>query len=762
MAQEKQEDSSIFSEKEKNHFCPYPLLWLGFAAMGGIGLASFHFFTSSLLFLTSAFFLLVSFWKQLRSPALILSFGFTFALYAHVCLHFFPANHIRTLVPKGGTLWIEGEVLDDPECKINSQGKERWNFKLHIQAIDIGKGWQPAQGLVQTSVAGNIDQDFSYGEKLRAYVNLEEPTPPLNPGEMDYGAYLANHGIDFLASLDPQQIDVLSTTGGSFWNRWAITLKHHMIETLSIKPFWSPAWQGWGKFKLKSWDEVSGLQLAMLLGDDDRVSEDLQAAFRQTGTIHLFAISGQNITALATVLLLILGLTGMISWRWAWLLIPFVVLFCLATGMSASAARACVMAGLTYFGWRLYRPVQPLNILGASVLLLLIWNPRSLFSLSFQFSFLIVYCLLIFTRPVANALYWLVQTDPWIPTRYVHRVRQWMNIIFWPLSAAVAVALVAWISSLPITIGYFSEYSTVAPIANLLINPLADGVVIIGTLSMCLSWVWSGFAMFLNQINWGLIQIIIFLVTFLSQVSESHHFINLSSQIHPKERLLVLSTYAGAPMILESKNKFWFWPVGSSAVWKWHVFPTQRFLGINRLEGIICSQGDRTTLEGVQAMASSIPLKITLESVSLYLKNMPHVEERICSSGDYISLGNDVALRILWPLPDSEESTKKLAGLLETPAGKILWSNRLSEEAAQKVLDAHADLNPHMVISLAGHIPRAWQEHLQPKFFIVSDKRYVPSQITNGKALILQETGTLSIEWKNRQWNLTSFCKGNL
>ena len=49
----------------------------------------------------------------------------------------------------------------------------------------------------------------------------------------------------------------------------------------------------------------------MLFGYRDGVGEELKESFRKTGTLHLFAVSGQNLAVVAGLLLWTLALTGL-------------------------------------------------------------------------------------------------------------------------------------------------------------------------------------------------------------------------------------------------------------------------------------------------------------------------------------------------------------------------------------------------------------------------------------------------------------------
>ena len=101
----------------------------------------------------------------------------------------------------------------------------------------------------------------------------------------------------------------------------------------------------------------------MLIGYREEIPADIEQDFRVTGTLHVFAISGQNIAEMAVVAIILLQLCGLVRWRWAWLLAPVVLIYCLLAGSPASAVRATVMALAVLAAWRLGRPAQRARLL---------------------------------------------------------------------------------------------------------------------------------------------------------------------------------------------------------------------------------------------------------------------------------------------------------------------------------------------------------------------------------------------------------------
>ncbi len=138
----------------------------------------------------------------------------------------------------------------------------------------------------------------------------------------------------------------------------------------------------------------------MLIGYRQQIPRDIEQDFRRTGTIHVFAVSGQNIAEMFVVALILLQLVGLVRWRWAWTIAPIVLLYCLLTGSPASAVRATVMALAILLAWRLGRPLNALACWSLAFLALLIWNPLILLDPGAQLSFALVLSLILIAPPL--------------------------------------------------------------------------------------------------------------------------------------------------------------------------------------------------------------------------------------------------------------------------------------------------------------------------------------------------------------------------
>jgi competence protein ComEC len=136
---------------------------------------------------------------------------------------------------------------------------------------------------------------------------------------------------------------------------------------------------------------TSGERLALLdgvvLGDDAALDADLKADFKTSGLYHLLAVSGQNVAFIAW------GVLGL-----AWVLgvpraaahvgvLAAILAYALAVGWQPSVVRAAVAGALASLAWLASRPKDRWHFLALGALVLLAWNPATLFDPGFQLSF---------------------------------------------------------------------------------------------------------------------------------------------------------------------------------------------------------------------------------------------------------------------------------------------------------------------------------------------------------------------------------------
>ncbi len=227
-----------------------------------------------------------------------------------------------------------------------------------------------------------------------------------------------------------------------------------------------------------------GVYVAMLLGRKSELTPSQKDIFLQSGTLHLFAISGLHIGVIAMTLYSILGFIRIPRQIGAVIGLTLLLIFVDATGSSPSAVRAFAMASFLWAARVLHRPGNPASALSLSALVILIINPYQLLSTSFQLSYGVVLSLLLLGVPLGRSL-----NTAWTPLIYRPPDEQswWLKRIDATgraLLTGIAISLAATLISTPITIASFGLWSPGAVIGNVILVPTASLAIVAGCGSM--------------------------------------------------------------------------------------------------------------------------------------------------------------------------------------------------------------------------------------------------------------------------------------
>ena len=257
---------------------------------------------------------------------------------------------------------------------------------------------------------------------------------------------------------------------------------------------------------------------AMTLGFRSEIPPEVMHAFRLSGTVHVFAISGLHVGIVATLIMLLLSLVP-IPGRYRVLVFgPLIVAYTFMTGAKPSAVRACVMSLFFFSGLLLDRRADPLSSLCAAAILILAMNPLQVLDLGFVFSFVCAAGIILLV-PVINGI--LLRGG--IRVRVVIRTLRgrffgerisihesgekmavWISFSH-HLSArivqALAVSIAAWLASTPVTAMFFGRITPVAMVCNLFVIPLAFLIVVTAALSIVAGFIHPAFSALINAGN---------------------------------------------------------------------------------------------------------------------------------------------------------------------------------------------------------------------------------------------------------------------
>jgi competence protein ComEC len=215
---------------------------------------------------------------------------------------------------------------------------------------------------------------FHYGERIQLPVKLKLPRNFRNPGDFDYQAYLAALGISALASAKSDDVQPLPGFVGSRVELWRTRIHSSIIA--KIHALWPPP--------------QAALIDAMVIGEEAFIDRDTRADFQRSGTYHVLVVSGMNVTILAFVVFWTLRRLHLGEIPATLLTILFCVAYAFLTAVGAPVWRATLMCAIFLSTRLLYRDRAMVNALGAAALGLLIFDPRQIFTASFQMTFVCV------------------------------------------------------------------------------------------------------------------------------------------------------------------------------------------------------------------------------------------------------------------------------------------------------------------------------------------------------------------------------------
>ncbi len=369
------------------------------------------------------------------------------------------------------------------------------SFVVRADGLDRGDGrWSPAAGLVRVFCAGPA-LHVEPGGAMLLIGKLRPVGPAANPGPPDQRR--ADHDKRIFATMwlphdsaaelseaaDPEHAAALDP--GPSW-RDALRMRSHGLLL--------------GNAETLGPDEQSLLDGLVLGRRDERLGE-LARPFIRTGTYHYLAISGLHMGILAGFCWVLLRLLRVRPRRAALTVLAIVGLYCLMAEPRPPILRAGIMIGLACVGLLLHREVRSVNFLAAAAGLLLMLDPGELFGAGLQLSFVVVLGLLLFTGPVYRRMCrWVLRTHPNAPESAAAWVAEHPlgeRAVRFVLQL-LAVALVAWISGLPLVAWHFNRVYPWSVLCSVVLWPIVWLALMLGFSKMLVGAIVPTLAGWLN------------------------------------------------------------------------------------------------------------------------------------------------------------------------------------------------------------------------------------------------------------------------
>ena len=421
------------------------------------------------------------FWALQGGRQKIAIIGFCFMVLAGGAWRFSQAtgqeNSIKQFNEQGRIV-LKGIVSEEPDVRSS-------NIRYIVEAKNYQLGGRQfkASGLLMI-VAGKYPQ-YRYGDQIEITGKLQTPQ---SIDDFDYQKYLAKDEIYSIVYYP--EIKLLDVHQGSWFMEKLLLLKNGFENSLG---------------KILSEPQAAFLA-GLLLGEKRGLPQELMDDFSRTGTTHIIALSGYNITIIAVALMSLFNFFMLRRSISFWVAVAIIVLFVIMTGASASAVRAAIMGILVLIAQhsgRLYSIRNALIFAGAIMVFI---NPKVLtFDLGFQLSFGATLGL-VYLSPILKR--WMTRDETLTTSnKLISTLKQ---ILVTTLSAQIAV--------LPLLVINFGQLSLIAPLANLAILPFIPLTMFWGFVATLAGVLWLEIGKILGWLAWLFLSYEIKIIQLLAKV----------------------------------------------------------------------------------------------------------------------------------------------------------------------------------------------------------------------------------------------------
>jgi len=263
------------------------------------------------------------------------------------------------------------------------------------------------------------------------------PSIARNPGNFDEASWLRREGLVGVFRAQRGKVE-MSTSGFAVWRAG---VRRAFRESITAG--------------LDCESQTARVIRAVVMGEHPRDSAELIDAFRHSGTMHVFCVSGLHVGMVGLLGWGLLGLAG-VPRRWAVAaIIPLMFGYTWLTGSGAPAVRASCMAAVFLGAFVIQRRPDALNALGAVMSLMLLWDGRMLFQPGVQLSYGVVMAIIVGAAMASRMFKWIGSMDAHLPQDEYGGVRRASLWLRRRTAQSLAVSTAAWGGSTPLTAYHF-------------------------------------------------------------------------------------------------------------------------------------------------------------------------------------------------------------------------------------------------------------------------------------------------------------------
>ncbi|MBP2650737.1 MAG: comEC 2 [Firmicutes bacterium] len=352
----------------------------------------------------------------------------------------------------GRVITVQGMVTELPQC-YEADGQVVVKYVVGIdQVVDGSDNSHPAVGnlMVTFRQAGN-ERVAAYGDRVQVTGEIAPINGLKNPGQVDNIASMRLRGITAKLNARKGHFTICSVKNGG-WQ--AIISQGRQRAAAGINQAMS--------------ESDAAILNGVLFGGYIGINRQVVQDFSVTGLVHILSVSGTHIALVAGVVAWLGGMLGLGTGKTALISAVALAGYAVFAGLTAPVVRSVIMGLTALAAIGLRRDNNAFQAIVIAALGMLIYQPALLFDISFELSFGASGGLILFYA----------------------KTKETLSFLPCCLRSAAAVTWAAELGVLPVVAWYFNAFPVSSFIANLLVLPIIEMVVVVGLLGIIGAAVW--------------------------------------------------------------------------------------------------------------------------------------------------------------------------------------------------------------------------------------------------------------------------------
>jgi len=320
-------------------------------------------------------------------------------------------------------------------------------YKIKVELLNESLKYKNTKLILNT----NKNTKLEYGDKIIIKGEFEEPSIQRNYKGFDYKKYLKTQKV--YGTVTANNIKVIEKECNNYIftisNKISLKIKENIESTFS--------------------KEVGGIFLGIILGDTQKIDEEIEENFKLSNMSHILSVSGMHIAYIIIGLnFLFQNLIGKRKNNIV-IIIILVVYMCI-TNFSISVVRASIMGIMVLVSKIIYRKNDIWTSIAISVLIILIYNPFSITSAGMLLTYGGTIGIILLNKNISNIL----------KIKKKENLTKLRDKIINSIKEIIAVSLSAQIVIFPIIINYFNTLNLSFILTTILLGNVIGIIVILG------------------------------------------------------------------------------------------------------------------------------------------------------------------------------------------------------------------------------------------------------------------------------------------